>query len=67
MGQLEEAAKSYEQVVALAPRHLEARLALSSLYQQLNQPDEALQALTQLGATVHLSDIQCPHYYPVCR
>ncbi|XP_062510734.1 general transcription factor 3C polypeptide 3-like [Corticium candelabrum] len=48
MEQFEEAAKSYEHVVALAPHHLEARLALSSLYQQLNRPDDALQALTQI-------------------
>ena len=51
MEQFEEAAKSYEHVVALAPHHLEARLALSSLYQQLNRPDDALQALTQIGST----------------
>jgi general transcription factor 3C polypeptide 3 (transcription factor C subunit 4) len=48
IGQLEEAANSYEHVVALAPRHLDARLALSLLYQQLNRPDQALQALTQI-------------------
>ena len=54
VGQLEEAASSYEHVVALAPRHLEARLALSLLYQQLNRPDQALQALTQIGPVVCL-------------
>ncbi|XP_060754465.1 general transcription factor 3C polypeptide 3 isoform X2 [Neoarius graeffei] len=45
LGHLEVAAKSYTKVVEMAPLHLEARLALSTLQQQLGRPDSALEAL----------------------
>ncbi|MCJ8747730.1 hypothetical protein PDJAM_G00156720 [Pangasius djambal] len=45
LGHLEVAAKSYSKVVEMAPLHLEARLALSTLQQQLGRPDSALKAL----------------------
>lgn len=45
LGHLEVAAKSYTKVVEMAPLHLEARLALSTLQQQLGRPECALEAL----------------------
>lgn len=45
LGHLEVATKSYGKVVEMAPLHLEARLALSTLQQQLGRPDSALEAL----------------------
>ncbi|TRZ00176.1 hypothetical protein DNTS_032255 [Danionella cerebrum] len=42
---LEVAVNSYNKVVEMAPLHLEARLALSTLQQQLGHPIMALQAL----------------------
>ncbi|KAG7315610.1 hypothetical protein KOW79_020476 [Hemibagrus wyckioides] len=45
LGHLEVAAKSYSKVVEMAPLHLEARLALSTLQQQLGRPESALKAL----------------------
>lgn len=45
LGHLEVAAKSYSKVVEMASLHLEARLALSTLQQQLGRPDSALEAL----------------------
>ncbi|KAI5090218.1 general transcription factor 3C polypeptide 3, partial [Silurus meridionalis] len=45
LGHLEVAAKSYTKVVEMAPLHLEARLALSTLQQQLGRPESALEAL----------------------
>ncbi|GAA6078602.1 general transcription factor 3C polypeptide 3 isoform X3, partial [Tachysurus ichikawai] len=45
LGHLEVAAKSYSKVVEMAPLHLEARLALSTLQQQLGRPESALEAL----------------------
>uniref|UniRef100_A0A8B9JKB1 General transcription factor IIIC, polypeptide 3 n=1 Tax=Astyanax mexicanus TaxID=7994 RepID=A0A8B9JKB1_ASTMX len=45
LGHLEVAVKSYSKVVEMAPLHLEARLALSTLQQQLGRPNCALQAL----------------------
>ncbi|XP_076879328.1 general transcription factor 3C polypeptide 3 [Brachyhypopomus gauderio] len=45
LGHAEVAARSYTRVVEMAPLHLEARLALATLQQQLGQPERALQAL----------------------
>lgn len=45
LGHLQVAVESYSKVVAMAPLHLEARLALSTLQQQLGKPDSALEAL----------------------
>lgn len=45
LGHLEVAVKSYSKVVEMAPLHLEARLALSTLQQQLGRPNMALEAL----------------------
>uniref|UniRef100_A0A673KWS2 General transcription factor 3C polypeptide 3-like n=1 Tax=Sinocyclocheilus rhinocerous TaxID=307959 RepID=A0A673KWS2_9TELE len=45
LGHLEVAAKSYSKVVEMAPLHLDARLALSTLQQQLGRPNMALKAL----------------------
>lgn len=46
LARLEQAIMAYNQVVNLAPNHLEARLTLSSLHQQLGRPDQALDILT---------------------
>uniref|UniRef100_A0A3B3RHU6 General transcription factor IIIC, polypeptide 3 n=1 Tax=Paramormyrops kingsleyae TaxID=1676925 RepID=A0A3B3RHU6_9TELE len=45
LGHMEVAVNSYIKVVEMAPLHLEARLSLSTLQQQLGNPDGALQAL----------------------
>ncbi|XP_066517872.1 general transcription factor 3C polypeptide 3 [Hoplias malabaricus] len=45
LGHLEVAVNSYSKVVEMAPLHLEARLALSTLQQQLGRPNCALKAL----------------------
>ena len=45
LGRLEEAITAYAQVVHLAPNHLDARLILASLYQQVGRPNQALDVL----------------------
>lgn len=45
MGYVERAAESYAKVVDLAPLHLDARISLSTLQQQLGRPEKALEAL----------------------
>uniref|UniRef100_A0A674D6K0 General transcription factor IIIC, polypeptide 3 n=1 Tax=Salmo trutta TaxID=8032 RepID=A0A674D6K0_SALTR len=45
LGHMEVAVKSYSKVVQMAPLHLEARLCLSTLQQQLGRPLCALKAL----------------------
>ncbi|KAK2856729.1 hypothetical protein Q5P01_005464 [Channa striata] len=45
LGNLEAAADSYTKVVEMAPQHLEARLSLATLQQQLGRPECALKAL----------------------
>lgn len=45
LGELQPAVQAYEKVVALAPEHVEARVALSTLEQQLGRTESALQAL----------------------
>ncbi|KAK2880249.1 general transcription factor 3C polypeptide 3 isoform X1 [Channa argus] len=45
LGHLEVAADSYTKVVEMAPQHLEARLSLATLQQQLGRPECALKAL----------------------
>lgn len=42
---MERAAESYGKVVELAPLHLDARISLSTLQQQLGRPERALAAL----------------------
>lgn len=42
---MERAAESYAKVVDLAPLHLDARISLSTLQQQLGRPEKALEAL----------------------
>ncbi|XP_051982607.1 general transcription factor 3C polypeptide 3 [Xyrauchen texanus] len=48
LGHLEVAVKSYSKVVEMAPLHLDARLALSTLQQQLGRPNMALEALAPM-------------------
>ncbi|XP_041936378.1 general transcription factor 3C polypeptide 3 [Alosa sapidissima] len=48
LGHLEVAVRSYLKVVEMAPLHLEARLSLSTLQQQLGRPESALQALESM-------------------
>ncbi|CAH2306692.1 general transcription factor 3C polypeptide 3 [Pelobates cultripes] len=45
LGHMEQAAESYSKVVEMAPLHLDARISLSTLQQQLGQPEKALEAL----------------------
>lgn len=45
---MEAAADSYSRVVVKAPQHLEARLSLATLLQQLGRPKEALKALESM-------------------
>nr|XP_056717241.1 general transcription factor 3C polypeptide 3 [Euleptes europaea] len=45
LGYIEHAAESYAKVVDLAPLHLDARISLSTLQQQLGRPEKALEAL----------------------
>ncbi|XP_060072289.1 general transcription factor 3C polypeptide 3-like [Ylistrum balloti] len=47
LGELEEAVKAYGNVVEMAPQHVGARMALSSLNQQLGKHEEAIMALSQ--------------------
>ncbi|XP_033737271.1 general transcription factor 3C polypeptide 3-like [Pecten maximus] len=47
LGDLEEAVQAYGNVVEMAPQHVGARMALSSLNQQLGKHEEALMALSQ--------------------
>ncbi|XP_033471481.2 general transcription factor 3C polypeptide 3 [Epinephelus lanceolatus] len=48
LGQMEAAAQSYTKVVEMAPQHLEARLSLATLQQQLGRPECALKALESM-------------------
>ena len=48
LGRLEEAALAYARVVTLAPNHLDARLTLATLHQQLGRPDQALDVLNSM-------------------
>ncbi|KAM4705951.1 general transcription factor 3C polypeptide 3 [Rhinophrynus dorsalis] len=45
LGHMEKAAESYCKVVDMAPLHLDARISLSTLQQQLGHPEKALEAL----------------------
>ncbi|XP_018432472.1 PREDICTED: general transcription factor 3C polypeptide 3 [Nanorana parkeri] len=45
LGHMEKAAESYSKVVEMAPLHLDARISLSTLEQQLGHPEKALEAL----------------------
>lgn len=45
---MEVAAESYNKVVEMAPLHLEARLSLATLQQQLGRPECALKALESM-------------------
>lgn len=45
---MEMAAESYTKVVQMAPLHLEARLSLATLQQQLGRPERALKALESM-------------------
>lgn len=45
---MEMAAESYTKVVQMAPLHLEARLSLATLQQQLGRPEHALKALESM-------------------
>ncbi|KAG9477965.1 hypothetical protein GDO78_013124 [Eleutherodactylus coqui] len=45
LGHMEQAAESYCKVVDMAPLHLDARISLSTLQQQLGHPEKALEAL----------------------
>ncbi|XP_056157326.1 general transcription factor 3C polypeptide 3 [Lampris incognitus] len=55
LGRLEAAADSYTKVVEMAPQHLEARLSLSTLQQQLGRPHCALKALEPMYNTETLA------------
>ncbi|XP_044044317.1 general transcription factor 3C polypeptide 3 [Siniperca chuatsi] len=48
LGHMEVAAESYTKVVEMAPQHLEARLSLATLQQQLGRPECALKALESM-------------------
>ncbi|KAM4537931.1 general transcription factor 3C polypeptide 3 [Fundulus diaphanus] len=48
LGHMKEAAESYTKVVEMAPLHLEARLSLATLQQQLGRMDCALKALESM-------------------
>lgn len=48
LGHMEVAAESYTKVVDMAPLHLEARLSLATLQQQLGRPECALKALESM-------------------
>ncbi|TDG96344.1 hypothetical protein EPR50_G00239210 [Perca flavescens] len=48
LGHMEAAAESYTKVVEMAPQHLEARLSLATLQQQLGRPECALKALESM-------------------
>nr|XP_046237968.1 general transcription factor 3C polypeptide 3 isoform X2 [Scatophagus argus] len=48
LGHMEAAAESYTKVVEMAPLHLEARLSLATLQQQLGRPKCALKALESM-------------------
>ena len=48
LNQLESAAVSYAQVVALAPHHTNAKLTLATIYGQLGRTDDALAVLGEL-------------------
>lgn len=48
LGHMEMAAESYTKVVQMAPLHLEARLSLATLQQQLGRPERALKALESM-------------------
>ncbi|XP_070588226.1 general transcription factor 3C polypeptide 3 [Erythrolamprus reginae] len=45
LGYIDRAAESYAKVVDLTPLHLDARISLSTLQQQLGRPEKALEAL----------------------
>ncbi|XP_077981936.1 general transcription factor 3C polypeptide 3-like [Glandiceps talaboti] len=47
LGEVQLASHCYSKVIDLAPSHLEARLALSAIQQQLGHTDEALKILSQ--------------------
>ncbi|XP_070564397.1 general transcription factor 3C polypeptide 3-like isoform X2 [Ptychodera flava] len=47
LGELHLASQCYTKVIELAPSHLEARLALSAIQQQLGHTEEALEVLSQ--------------------
>ncbi len=44
---VEEAEAAYQNVVSLAPNHLDARRTLSAILHKLGRPEEALHTLTQ--------------------
>ncbi|KAM7365490.1 hypothetical protein PAMP_016410 [Pampus punctatissimus] len=48
LGHMEAAAESFTKVVKMAPQHLEARLSLATLQQQLGRPECALKALESM-------------------
>lgn len=48
LGHMEMAAESYTKVVHMATLHLEARLSLATLQQQLGRPEHALKALESM-------------------
>lgn len=49
LGNLEQAVQAFSKVVELAPNHLEARVSLSALQQQIGKHDEAIRVLTTGG------------------
>ena len=46
-GKVEEAETAYQNVVRMAPQHMEARRTLSNILNRLGRPDEALRTLSQ--------------------
>ncbi|XP_071389265.1 general transcription factor 3C polypeptide 3 [Centroberyx affinis] len=55
LGHMEAAAESFTKVVEMAPQHLEARLSLSTVHQQLGRPLCALKALEPMYDTSTLA------------
>ena len=66
LGELDEAARAFQQVLEQVPTHNTARLALSAIQHQLGNPDEAISVL-QSGATVVLLALCGPSmfFFPV--
>ena len=47
LGNLKDAVHAFKRVIELAPSHMNARVSLSAIQQQLGRPEEALKVLQQ--------------------
>ena len=57
--QLDEAVTAYNKVIELVPDNVKARLALSTLYQQLGKPEEALESVGPEDGDIRLWMTRC--------